>query len=81
MYRNRVKDSDSNVYQWSFKTFGIYGNRFDHVLGMLVYLMKKAASASKRTSRQTQGLGESYLIFDYDPEMDDDDMDVQLAFE
>lgn len=77
MYRNRVNDSDSNVYQWSFKTFDIYGNRFDHVLGMLVYLMKKAASTSKRTSRRTQGLGVSYLTFDHDPEMDDDDdMDV-----
>ena len=75
MYLNRVSDPDSNVYQWSFKLVGVVGNGFEQVLGLLVYLMKKAASmspaASKRTSRRTQqGSGESDLIFDHDPEMD-----------
>lgn len=54
---------------------GVVGNGFEQVLGLLVYLMEKAASispaASEHTSRRTQEESwESDLIFDYDPEMD-----------
>ena len=82
MYLNRVSEADSNAYQWSFKLVGVVGNGFEQVLGLLVLMMKKKAAsmsspASKRTSRRTQqGLGESDLSFDYDPEMDDE-MDVE----
>ncbi|KGO73427.1 hypothetical protein PITC_085650 [Penicillium italicum] len=70
-----------NESRWSFKTVGVVRNGFEQVLGLLVYLMKKAASmspaASKRTSHRTQQRsGESELIFDHDPEMDDE-MDVE----
>ncbi|KAI2729472.1 hypothetical protein CBS147333_9538 [Penicillium roqueforti] len=64
-----------NESRWSFKMVGVVGNGFEQVLGLLVYLMEKAASispaASEHTSRRTQEESwESDLIFDYDPEMD-----------
>ncbi|KAJ5977978.1 hypothetical protein N7501_001320 [Penicillium viridicatum] len=70
-----------NESRWSFKPVSVVGNGFEQVLGLLVYMMKKATSmsppASKRTSRGTQqGSGESNLSFDYDPEMDIE-MDVE----
>ncbi|KAJ5399896.1 hypothetical protein N7465_010385 [Penicillium sp. CMV-2018d] len=70
-----------NESRWSFKPVSVVGNGFEQVLGLLIYMMKKAASmsppASKRTSRRTQqGSGESDLSFDYDPEMDVE-MDVE----
>ncbi|KAJ9489968.1 hypothetical protein VN97_g3266 [Penicillium thymicola] len=70
-----------NESRWSFKPVGVVGNGFEQVLGLLVYMMKKATSmssaASKRTSHRTQqGSGESDLSFDYNPEMDDE-MDVE----
>ncbi|KOS41291.1 hypothetical protein ACN38_g7848 [Penicillium nordicum] len=69
-----------NKSRWSFKLVGVVGNGFEQVLGLLVYMMKKATSmspaTSKRTSRRTrQGSGESDLSFDYNPEMDE--MDVE----
>ncbi|KKK13134.1 hypothetical protein ARAM_006973 [Aspergillus rambellii] len=71
-----------NESRWSVKPVCVVGNGFEQVLGLLVYLMKKAASmspaASQRTSRRTeQGSGESDLIFDHDPEMDVE-MDVEI---
>ncbi|KXG54366.1 uncharacterized protein PGRI_075100 [Penicillium griseofulvum] len=62
-----------NESQWSFKLVGVVGNGFEQVLGLLVYLMTKAAlmspASSKRTSRRTQqGSGESDLTFNHDPE-------------
>ncbi|KAJ5358147.1 hypothetical protein N7541_005305 [Penicillium brevicompactum] len=66
-----------NESRWSMKTVCVFENEFEQVLGLLVYLMKKAASmsptTSKRSSRRTyQGSGDSDLIFDHNPEMDDD---------
>ncbi|KAJ5437432.1 hypothetical protein N7445_005976 [Penicillium cf. griseofulvum] len=77
-------DNESRI-SWSFKLIGVVGNGFEQVLGLLVYLMKKAASmspaTSKRTSRRTQqGSGESDLIFNYGPNMDyemDDEIDAE----
>ncbi|KAJ5965040.1 uncharacterized protein N7479_004916 [Penicillium vulpinum] len=70
-----------NESRWSFKPVGVGENSFEQVLGLLVYIMEKAASmspaTSKGTSRRTQqGSGESDLIFDHIPEMDDE-MDVE----
>ncbi|KAJ6184932.1 hypothetical protein N7519_006233 [Penicillium mononematosum] len=70
-----------NESQWSFKPVGVVGNGFEQVLGLLVYLITKAASmspaSSKRTSRRTQqGSGESDLTFNHDPEMYDE-MDTE----
>ncbi|PTU25066.1 hypothetical protein P175DRAFT_0409036, partial [Aspergillus ochraceoroseus IBT 24754] len=53
-----------NESRWSVKPVCVVGNGFEQVLGLLVYLVKKAASmspaASQRTSRRTeQGSGES----------------------
>lgn len=49
---------------------------------MLVYLMKKAASmppvASSTSRRTQQGSGESDLTFNHDPEMDDEDIEMDF---
>ncbi|KAJ5971522.1 uncharacterized protein N7479_001440 [Penicillium vulpinum] len=66
-----------NESRWLIKPVGVVGNGFEQVLSLLVYMMEKAASASKCISCQTQqGSGESDLIFDYIPETDDK-MDVK----
>ncbi|KAJ5790007.1 uncharacterized protein N7518_007018 [Penicillium psychrosexuale] len=64
-----------NESRWSYKIVGVVGNGFEQVLGLLVYLMGKAASVSPATSKRTscrtqEGSWESDLIFDCDPEMD-----------
>ncbi|KAJ5816048.1 hypothetical protein N7447_008281 [Penicillium robsamsonii] len=74
-----------NESRWALKLVAVVGNGFEQLLGLLVYLMKKATSLSpapfKRTSRWTQqGSGESDLTFDHDPEKYDemdDEMDVE----
>lgn len=73
-----LSDTDSNIYQWSLNTVNVVGIGFEQILGLLVYLLRKAASmppaASKRTSRCIQqGPGESDLIFDHGKKIDDED--------
>lgn len=51
----------------------VVNNGCGYILGLLVYLMEKAAStpASRSTSCQTQeGSRDFDLIFDHEPEMD-----------
>ncbi|KAJ5337142.1 uncharacterized protein N7506_005164 [Penicillium brevicompactum] len=74
-----------NESRWSMKPVCVFENEFQQVLGLLVYLMKKTASmsptTSKRSSRRThQGSGDSDLIFDHNPDMDED-MDDELGVE
>lgn len=59
------------------KPICVFENNFEQILGLLVYLMKKAASMSPTTSKHSsrrihQGSGDSDLIFDHNPEMDED---------
>ncbi|CAG7972411.1 unnamed protein product [Penicillium salamii] len=71
-----------NESRWSVKLVPVVDNKYEEVFGVIIHLMRKAASMSptksKRTSRRTQeGSGDSDLIFDHNPERDmdlDDEM-------